>query len=416
MSGALATEPPPPSSDAVTSAKSPLLRFRTFPRKPFSVSDFTAGAWCELQYEYVLTRQGGKRTRTVAMAKGTKVHQKLEEQVYTRVEVQVATKEDAFGLRVWNIIQGLRTLRDGDLTRELEVWGFVDGNLVNGVIDVLSYHNPNPEFEKEWLSSQSSQGSQFGVVDESQAKITSFFASENADEKKAKVKDSRKVYLMDVKTRGQNSLPRGDAIRPTKVQLYLYHRFLSQMAEDKIDYLQVFGRYGLDVAAPFSDALLAQIEDLHDDNSSTVLPEDSVSTRDSPVAHDLSRYRTLQELAGLLRRELKATFPAGADSIGSVVTVEYRHRQEEAALIGSTVMAVDTVVLDQYLAQYMQWWRGERPAAGVDVEEAHKCSTCDFAEICSWRKEHDMGNLLRARLLVQTADLQQVPTNPAPGP
>jgi exonuclease V len=57
---------------------SPLVRFRSFPKKPFSVSDLIAGAWCELQYYYTLTKlPGGKKTRTAAMKGGSKVHKKL---------------------------------------------------------------------------------------------------------------------------------------------------------------------------------------------------------------------------------------------------------------------------------------------------------------------------------------------------
>lgn len=325
------------------------------------------------------------------MKEGSKVHQKLEDEVHTTVQVEIATKEDAFGLKIWNIIQGLRTLRETGLTRELEVWGLVDGNVVNGLIDFLSYQNPNPEFEEEWLSSQ---GSHASAGDEAQKKITNFFPSNRPEEPRST--DNRKVYLTDVKTRGANNIPKGAAIRPTKVQLYLYHRFLSEMAEDRLDYLRVFGRYGLDVIAPFSDAFLAQIGELHDD-----LFYDSSSVVSTPSAesdtHDLLRYRTLKELVTLLRMEVKMTFPGGAKSIGSVVTVEYRLRGEEGALIGSNILAIDAQVLDKYLDGYMQWWRGERTAAGVDIEEAYKCSYCEFAEICTWRDDMDQGNLQRAR-------------------
>lgn len=325
------------------------------------------------------------------MKEGSKVHQKLEDEVHTTVQVEIATKEDAFGLKIWNIIQGLRTLRETGLTRELEVWGLVDGNVVNGLIDFLSYENPNPDFENEWLSSQ---GSQADAGHESQKKITSFFPSSRPEEPSPT--DHRKVYLTDVKTRGAKNVPKGAAIRPTKVQLYLYHRFLTEMAEDKLDFLHVFGRYGLDVDAPFSDAFLAQIGELHDDlfyESSSVV---SAASTQSDM-HDLLRYRTLKELVPLLRTEVKMTFPGGANSIGSVVSVEYRLRGEEGALIGTNILAVDPLVLDKYLEAYLQWWRGERPAAGVDIEEAYKCSYCEFAEICTWRDDMDQGNLKRAR-------------------
>lgn len=325
------------------------------------------------------------------MKGGSKVHQKLEDQVHTTVQVEIATKEDAFGLKVWNIVQGLRTLRDTGLTRELEVWGLVDGNVVNGLIDFLSFENPNPEFEEEWLSSQ---GSRAPAEDESQKKITTFFPSSRPEE--ASPRDTRKVYLTDVKTRGVRNVPKGAAIRPTKVQLYLYHRFLSEMAQDNINFVSVFERYGLNIDLPFSDAFLAQIGELHDDlfyDSNSVVSEPSTESD----SHDLLRYRTLKELIPLLRTELKLTFPSGANSVGSLVSVEYRLRGEEGALIGTNVMAVDKEVLDQYLGAYMQWWQGERPALGVDIEEAYKCSYCEFAEICSWRADMDQENLKRAR-------------------
>lgn len=387
-------EQPRPLANEAPDTRPPLLRFRTYPRKPLSVSDLTAGAWCELQYEYTLTRlPGGKKTRTVAMKEGSKLHQKLEDEVHTTVQVEIATKEDAFGLKVWNIIQGLRTLRETGLTRELEVWGLVDGNVVNGLIDFLSYQNPNPEFEDEWLSSQ---GGQTGAEDRSQHKITNFFPSHRPEPSRSK--PLRKVYLTDVKTRRSKTLPKGAALRPTKVQLYLYHRFLSDMASDKVSFLQVFRRYGLDVASPFSDAFLAQIGELHDDvfhDSSSILSTTTAPSQDSDM-HDLLKYRSLQELVPLLRDELRLTFPAGADSLGSLVTVEYRLRGQEGERIGATLVAVDSQVLDQYLDEYMEWWMGERAAKGVEIEEAYKCSYCEFAEICSWRKEMDKENLRRA--------------------
>lgn len=331
------------------------------------------------------------------MKGGSKVHQKLEDQVYTTVQVEIATKEDSFGLKVWNIIQGLRTLRDTGLTRELEVWGLIDGNVVNGLIDFLSYENPSPEFEEEWLSSQGSR-SGVGAGDDFQKKITNFFPSHQTGQLD-QPKDNRKVYLTDVKTRGRKDVPRGAQVRGTKVQLFLYHRFLSDMAEDKVNFLQVFRRYGLDVDAQFSDAFLAQMGELHDDvfhDCSSVVSSDSAPSSDADT-HDLLRYRTLTELVLLLRSELKLTFPAGGASLGSVVTVEYRLRGDEGQLIGTNILAIDKEVLDQYLGGYMEWWRGERPALGVDVEEAYKCNICEFKDICTWREDMDGEILKRAQ-------------------
>ncbi|PSR90651.1 exonuclease V a 5' deoxyribonuclease-domain-containing protein [Coniella lustricola] len=391
------TTPNSPAQEGSVDSRSPLLRLRTFPMKPLSVSDLTAGAWCELQYEYVLTRlPGGRRTTTEAMKGGSKVHKKLEDQVYETVKIEITRREDAFGLKVWNIIQGLRVLRATGLTREFEVWGLVDGNVVNGLIDHLSYDNPDPKFEKEWIASQESQTE---GDDGSQEKITDFFPSGPPRPKRTRRRKIPKVYLSDVKTRGAKNLPKDSAIRPTKVQLHLYHRFLSDMAANKLDYLQVFQRYGLDVDAPFSDSFLSQIEELHDDvfHDSGSVVFDNTPTSPGSDSHVLLKYRTLRELIPLLQQELSLTFTEGAASVGSVVSVEYRLRGEEDSLIGTVCLAVDSKVLTQYLDGYMEWWKGERSPRGVDIEEAYKCSHCEFAEICSWRKEIDMGFLKRAR-------------------
>lgn len=395
------------SGDRAHEKLSPLLRFRSYPKKPFSVSDLVAGAWCELQYYYTLTRlPGGKKTRTAAMKGGTKVHQTLEDEIYTTVTIEITKKEDAFGLKLWNLIQGLRTLRDTGMTRELEVWGLVDGHVVNGVIDHLSYDNPNPDSGDGVPSSQG--GGEPSEGDPQEQKITTFFPSSSQPK-------NRKIFITDVKTRASRHIPSGAALRPTKIQLFLYHRFLSEMAARRLDFLQVIRRYGLEPDEPFSDTFVAQIGSLHDEifddavDDSAAAPS-SPDTDPAPAAPDLIRYRTLRQLTTLLESELRLTFPDGADSLGSLVAVEYRRRArrtaggvedpddcEAGALLGSNVMSVDAAALDSYLRGALEWWEGRRPPDGVVVEEAYKCRSCEFADDCEWRRELDAGMLRAAR-------------------
>ncbi|KAK1974107.1 defects in morphology protein 1 [Colletotrichum cereale] len=386
--------------DAANDTRSPLVRFRSFPRKPFTVTDLTSGAWCELQYLYTLTRLPyGRKTRTAAMKQGTKVHQALEDEVHTTVRVEIASKEDGFGLRMWNLVQGLRTLRETGMTRELEVWGFVDGNLVNGVVDGLSYENPDPEFQQQ-LSQDSG--------DQAQASITNYFPSK----KQAQVPQ---IYLTDVKTRGSTKAPNSPALlRPAKVQLFLYQRFMSEMAAEKLDYLRIFRRYGLDPDAPFSDSFIAQIGSLHDElfdadssldgdytpTSSNTTTSEAESTdasdRMPSSAPDLIKYRTLRELLPLLVSELKETFPHGAESVGRLLAVEYRYRGD-GSLIDSQVFPMDDRALDLYLESNMEWWRADRAPRGVQIEEAYKCRMCEFAGDCTWRSAMDEERLQATR-------------------
>ncbi|PHH86843.1 hypothetical protein CDD83_9680 [Cordyceps sp. RAO-2017] len=374
---------------------SPLQRFRTFPRKPLSVSDLTSGAWCELQYWYTLTRlPGGRRTRTPAMRQGSKLHRKLEDQVHTRVKVDVATKEDGFALRLWNLVQGLRTLRETGLTRELEVWGLVDGHVVNGIIDGLSHDHPNPEFEEE-LSSQEAD------PDTSQSVLTDYFPP------KKRAGAGPKVYLTDVKTRGSLAPVSKSMLRPAKIQLLLYHRLLAAMASGRLDFFALLARYGLRPDKQLSDAFLAQIGQLHEDEffdapSSPVGPaagragdSDSDGSDAAAAASDDSiNYGSLRRIIPLVLREMELAFPDGRDSLGHMLRVQYVHR-EDGRQLDVHDFPVSRQALDDYLDGYMAWWRGDREARGVDIEEAFKCRSCDFAADCSWRQSMDDGHRRR---------------------
>ncbi|KAM4054546.1 exonuclease V - a 5' deoxyribonuclease domain-containing protein [Hirsutella rhossiliensis] len=396
----------PPDSNAgpeTTDDRSPLQRFRSFPRKPLTVSDLTSGAWCELQYWYTLTRlPGGRRTRTKAMRGGSKVHQVLEDQVHTRVKIDVVTREDGFALKLWNLVQGLRTLRETGLTRELEVWGMVDGNLVNGIIDGVSHENPNPEFEKELSSQESDPGLK-------QSTLTDYFPPKKDTNGAA---SAPKVYLTDVKTRGSVAPVSKVLLRPAKIQLLLYHRFLADMASGRLDFFAMFRRYGLNPDSVLSDAFLAQIADVHEDEfydapSSPTKPDNDVDDESdhgstaSSWTGDALKYRTLRELLSLVLEEIKLAFPQGQDSLGHMLRVQYIHR-EDARELDVHDFPVSRQALDAYLGKYMSWWRGERKAKGVDIEEAFKCRSCEFANDCSWRQSMDEERVQRVQSRMQT--------------
>jgi exonuclease V len=371
-----------------------------------TVTDLTAGAWCELQYWYTLTRlPGGRRTKTAAMRQGSKVHQALEDEVHTTVKIEILTKEDGFGLKLWNLVQGLRTLRDTGLTRELEVWGTIDGTFVNGVIDSVSYDNPNPDFQEE-LSSQESQ------VDHEQSRLTDFFPPR---EDKSKRRKQVKAYIADVKTRGSVRPVTNVLLRPAKIQLLLYYRFLADMAAGRLDFFKLFRRYGLDADDTFSDAFIAQIGSLHDDifvdasmsidenpqSSGQALdggPNSSWSTEpeSSQDGPDLLRYKTLRELVPLVQQELELTFPEGEDSLGHILRVQYVHRND-GKQINVHDFPVSKQALENFLGDYMPWWKGEREAQGVSIEEAFKCRTCEFASDCTWRQEIDEEMVRKAQ-------------------
>ena len=320
---------------------SPLARFRTKPKKPLSVTDLVSPAWCELQYLYTLSRFG-RKPATAAMRAGSKIHQKLEDEVHTTVPVQVRTREDRFGLRLWNHIAGLRCLSETGLTRELEVWGVIQGQVVNGVIDELSYQCPDMTLEEQSQTSNVQTG-------EDPAPTT--------------LDSVRRVYITDVKTRSVPSMPTGASLRPTWMQLMLYHKLLQSLSLNQVDAETIFARYDLRPLEPFTAVFVEGIDAIGPDC-------------------DAANFPNLLSLWSLLVTQIQSTLPPAC--LSSLLRAEFRYAKT-GEVIGSEVTSYVPDTIDGYIAEELAFWEGTREAKGVEVEEAFKCRICDFAEQCSWR-------------------------------
>ncbi|KAL4876259.1 exonuclease V [Aspergillus karnatakaensis] len=349
----------------VLDTRSPVERFRRPPNKAFSVTDLISPAWCEVQYWYTLTKHGRKR-RTAAMKLGSNIHKTLEDEVYTTVPVEITTKEDALALRIWNVIQGLRTLREFGMTREFEIWGLVDGELVNGIIDQLSYECPDSGLEASAASHYAEIAASRAVLPEYQMSLSDFLLSpshggmrlsdlstheaepqtaENpvSSQSSADIQHLPRIYLTDVKTRGSGSAPtvKSSAFRPTMMQLSLYYRMLNRMAtSDDVTIELLCTRYGLDPKKNFTDAFICEVGSLNDrffdalssmeyDPDYAPTPEDAIrhqashssqssqssedSTEQLPTASQdstsvLLAHSNLTSLWTLMKSQLRATF------------------------------------------------------------------------------------------------------------
>ncbi|KAK5193474.1 hypothetical protein LTR92_006843 [Exophiala xenobiotica] len=432
--------------------RSPLQRFRKPPKKPLSVTDLISPSWCELQYFYVLSKHGRKR-RTPAMKQGSAVHQALEDEVHITVPVKITTKEDSWGLRIWNVIQGLRTLRETGRTRELEIWGSVGGEFVNGVVDELSYQCPDPKLEEQSLKFSLNQESgplppeyqasirDYLVTSESREQGQSIEAalSSNATEPSLSRRptgsiDQTRIYITDVKTRGSSTLPTGSSIRPTVIQLHLYHYMLENLAQGNFSLTEVAMRYRLDVHATFSDEFIAQIGNLNQEayefassqhreiDSEDVWP----STQDSMEI--LLQHNSLEQLWEFMMWQFRETFLLPSGSLGatltstsstqeipsstpqsfsqlssppslptrlsSLLTARYVSATRASAdgepeLMGSKSIIFNPNFLKAYLYDALAFWRGERDPKGVEVRDAWKCRICEFRDECAWIHERD---------------------------
>ncbi|KAF2151156.1 hypothetical protein K461DRAFT_168287 [Myriangium duriaei CBS 260.36] len=402
--------PIPAQALAEDDTRSPLERFRTQRKRPMSVTDIVSPAWCELQYFYNLSKYG-RVQQTPAMRQGSSVHKVLEEEVHVAVPVEVLTREDGFGLRIWNVIQGLRTLRTTGLTREFEVWGVVEGQVVNGVIDELSYTCPDPALEAA-LQSRKKPGrpkkQKEAELPVNQTTLSNFFSDKGASTLKDTLSASqndalapisaKKVYITDIKTRSSRSVPKDEvALRPTYMQLMIYRRLLSQLASDSVTADQIFARYHVDGEAIFSDVFISQIggldQPLQPPTSSYGSDADSdyaPNTQDSLT--ELLAHNNLSKLWTLMIAEIGAAIP----DIGAMLRAEFR-AAASGDVMGSKVFLNDERRLDGYVRDEMAWWKGDRAARGVDIEEAFKCRICSFADGCEWRKEKVEEGLRKAK-------------------
>lgn len=349
------------------------------PKKPLSVTDLVSPAWCELQYWYTLTKFGKKRA-TPAMRQGTSVHKKLEEEVHKTIQVDIQTREDGWGLKIWNVIQGLRTLNNTGMTRELEIWGVLDGQVVNGVIDELSFTCSDTALEARLGADTAKKAPS---LDPNQATIAQFFGNATmggaslSKSPAANSEHSRQVYITDVKTRGSATVPTGASLKPTLMQLMLYRRIISDLATNAVDPEVVFARYRLNADDAFSDSLIAQLGSLD-------FPSSQDSSTSNDAVTELLEHNSLRKLWQLMIQQFQAAFPNGAASVSPILRADFRNARD-GSMIGAKSFLYDDIRLQAYVSDEMRWWKGEREARGVNVEEAFKCRFCEFAEGCTWR-------------------------------
>ncbi|GAB1743455.1 hypothetical protein NU219Hw_g9284t1 [Hortaea werneckii] len=405
---------PEPLVEPSKDTRTPIQRFRTPPKKPLSVTDIISPAWCELQYWYNLTRYGRVRA-TKAMKQGSSVHKVLEEQVHTEVPVEVQTKEDRFALRIWNIITGLRTLRRTGMTREMEVWGVVEGEVVNGIIDQITTTSPDEIMEAQMLeeaenakSGSANRGKKRKPLSSDQRTLTDYMTSSQT----GSILESGKglegwlgtlherptnVYLIDVKTRQSKSLPpQGSQTRPTYYQLMMYHRLFSTLATNGVDAERVFNRYRVEPDRTFSDTFIAQMSTF-DTGTDVDLAEDEWVPHDAfqDSVSEILAHNTLAALWSLMMQEFQKVVPA--NSVSSLLTAEYR-APGTGDLMGKRSFVFDAERLDSYVQDEMRWWKGERETKGVEIEEAFKCQICEFAPNCTWRNTKVEEGLQKAKL------------------
>lgn len=289
--------------EAQEDTRSMYERYRRYQR--LSVSDLVAPAWCEVQFEYGLLQKRSRRLehrpasfvsrngklmsvkKDVAAVndevqkRGTFVHKELERELNPeQVRVQTATDEESWGLRIVNMLSLIRTLLAQGRTREMPVFGFVQGILVTGIIDELIRDGPgSPDGPKRLRSPPSTprkrkKRRQIFKPSEGQSLITDFVSSSDYifidltvdEETKTEGPTIPPFYehtlrLVDTKTRRSESLPSDEDALSSRLQLMLYHRLLSSLisTETPFDFTRLWEQTNVDPTSQFSERFLTQI-------------------------------------------------------------------------------------------------------------------------------------------------------------
>ena len=348
------------------------------------------------------------------MKMGKAVHKILEEEVSTTVPVEITTKEDAWALRIWNVIQGSRMLRECGLTREFEVWGLIDGELVNGIIDQLSYECPDPHLEASAAAHYASIEADRTMMPEYQMSLSDYLLSPSQGGKKlsdlgaavdmpyrgrrrrsSSASDASsipppppqfppgwqvfpRVYLTDIKTRGSRSVPtlKSSSFFPTQLQLDLYYHMLNRLVTtDEVNMELLCSRYDLDPQRPFTDAFITEVGGLndqffetasspqYDDPDYVPMPDDAhrtgptFSRHASPsVSEDstslLLEYNNLSELWRFMKQQLRLTFlpPTPSPPESGNMVAPSIPAESQPATIGSYLTTISPLLSAKFVS------------------------------------------------------------------
>ncbi|KAK7063634.1 exonuclease V [Favolaschia claudopus] len=66
-------------------------------------------------------------------------------------------------------------------------------------------------------------------------------------------------------------------------------------------------------------------------------------------------------------------------------------------IIGTKEFVMDDGVLDAYLRNALDWWRGKRPARGVSDSQTGRCFSCEYMDGCEWREKKASEKLAATR-------------------
>ena len=173
--------------------------------------------------------------------------------------------------------------------------------------------------------------------------------------------ETGELTLLDYKTRQRNCLPSPEQKKGNALQLMIYKCLLDHLTCGATPFSLLNKHLGLDFRTPLSKGPVEYIKQCG--------------------------------LESLLAGEM--TFGAVAECVSRLIlglglplvttlVLQYEYKST-GDVIGVEGVDYDEEWMKEQLESCLSFWRGQRSARGVDIEEAWKCDVCQFRDICVWR-------------------------------
>ena len=256
--------------------------------------------WCERQVELSLAFPKEDTAETIA---GKEIHRDLLLELASETEVRTMTRDDAIYVLMLNISNGLEQLLAEGITRELYVFGKAAGFPIAGIVDEIS------------------------------------------------LKEGR-IIILDHKTRLKPSLPPPPSVRPTEVQLMLYHKLLEDLVRGNYSYEDFVLDAKLESPGNISAELKEQLE-----QAGMHVTEVSVEKLARGV---FDAFRRLPPLSDFL-------------------IARYIH-QGTGDHIGDKAILYDPGLIEEKLAHAEEFWAGRRKSVKAGFREKWKCNYCEYRD------------------------------------
>lgn len=352
------------------------------------------------------------------MVRGNATHSSLELETHPLIDTSEIiaalpafemTKGDKFAERIKEDCVRLIALLKNGVAREVYVHGYIDENgivrgrdakqddmIVTGIIDCLILRCKDP------LRPIQSQLEEVETVEE---------FCDVAEKLIDKYSDLYVLDICDVKTRRWKKIPvQESVVDGSKKQVMVYDAMVEVMGESELRSLQFWEEYcrrmGVDIDEPISPELtltwmgmqdiftssLATLRDIGSSSSLGASPYDisTVSINDPVFAEQIGSSLTTwvqpptpRYFINILSRlfSLLSKFTHGD------LRIQYYCRNE---MFKELRFKPDSDTVDEVCTEALSFWRGTRPPKLMDRTYSNlrsKCSYCDFADYCSWKRD-----------------------------